>query len=242
MKPMVKSSALAVILGVVATPTIAHAQAEPAPRDPNSTVAVELRFGPYRPRVDEGVPRGAPYQTAFGDGTRYMIGAEIDWQPLHVKHVGSLGIGGMFGYTRAKANAKFSDGSGDSAEDTTFSLWVLSPLLVARIDVLARETWVPLVPYAKIGPGIGLWTASNGSGTATVDGVLGKGRTLGFVYGVGLMFMLDAIDRQAAKTFSAEQGVHHTYFFGEYTAAELNQSNAMRVGDRTWTLGLTMEL
>ena len=239
---------LAIVTAIVASltaPSPASAQAGDAiKKDQNPFLAVELRFGPYRPRVDEGVS-GRPYDRAFGDTRRFMVGGEIDWQPIHVRHVGSLGIGGLLGYTRANANARFSDGSGDSAETTTFSMWLLSALLVARIDVLARETWVPLVPYAKIGPSAAFWTASNGSGTVTVGGVEGRGRTFGMTYAVGGMFLLDAIDRQAAKTFAAEQGVKHTYFFFEYMFAELSglgQSSAMHVGDRTWTLGLAMEL
>lgn len=231
-------------LFLLAVAPAASAQVQPLSKT-DTVVALEIRFGPYRPRVDEGVPAGRPYSQAFGDATRYMVGGEVDWQPLHIPHVGSLGIGGMFGYTKATANAKFSDGSGDSAEETTFSMWLLGALAVARIDVLARETWVPLVPYLKVGPAAGFWSAGNGSGTVTVDGVEGKGRTFGMFYAIGGMFMLDAIDRQAAKTFAAEQGVKHTYFFLEYTMAELRglgQTTAMHVGDRTWTLGLAMEL
>ncbi len=229
-------------LGLVTS--VAEAQVDPTrPKDPY--LMVEIRFGPYRPNVDEGPVSGRPYDTAFGDATRYMVGAEVDWQALHIKHFGSLGVGGMFGYTRATANAKFADGSGDSAEDTTFSQWNLVALGVLRVNVLARETWIPLVPYAKVGPGVSLWSAGNGSGTVNVDGVEGKGRTFGMVYAFGGMFLLDSIDRQAAKTFAAEQGVKHTYFFFEYMMAELKglgQTNAMHVGSRTWQLGLAMEL
>lgn len=241
---------LAIIIALVMLPLLspraASAQAGDAiKKNADALLTVELRFGPYRPRVDEGVSGGRPYDKAFGDTTRFMVGGEIDWQFFHVKHAGSLGLGGLFGYTRANANARFSDGSGDSAETTTFSMWLLSALLVARLDVLARETWIPLVPYAKIGPSAAFWTASNGSGTVTAGGVEGRGRTFGMTYTIGGMFMLDAIDRQSAKTFAAEQGVKHTYFFFEYMMAELSglgQSGAMRVGDRTWQLGLAMEL
>ena len=216
----------------------------PPPRNPNSHWAVELRFGPYRPQVDRAFSNAAPYNQVFGDTTRYMIGGEVDYRPIHIPHVGSVGIGGMFGYTKATANANYSDGTGKSAEDTAFSVWVLSALAVVRIDAIARETWFPIVPYGKVGPAMGLWTASNGTGTSEVNGTKGAGRTYGMVYALGGMFMLDVIDRQAAKTFSAEQGVNHTYFFGEFTMAEvsgLGQTGAMQVGDRTWTLGLAAE-
>lgn len=232
----------------------AHAQlAEgtfaPKPRaEPN--MIVELRFGPYRPDVDGAFSGGVkPYEKVFGGSTRYMLGGEFDWQPLHIPHFGSVGIGGLFGYTSATANAQFSDGSGASAEDTKFTLWNLAALGVLRIDVLARETWIPLVPYAKIGPAFGFWTAENGLGVSeakAADGstVLGRGRTNGMLYAFGGMLMLDFLDRQSAKTFDAELGVRHTYFLAEYTLTDLSglgQSGAMHVGDKTWTLGLAMQ-
>jgi len=216
----------------------------PANKNPNSHVAVELRFGPYRPQVDRAFDNAAPYQQVFGDSTRFMLGGEVDYQPIHIPHFCSVGIGGLFGYTKATANARFSDGSGASAEDTAFSLWMFAALAVIRIDAIARETWLPLVPYGKVGPAMGLWTASNGSGTSEVNGKKGEGRTFGMMYAVGGMFLLDVLDRQAAKTFAAEQGVHHTYAFGEFTMAEvtgLGSSGAMQVGDRTWTVGVAAE-
>jgi hypothetical protein len=234
-------AAFAVLL--VSAPASAQ-ESRPINHNPDSHVAVELRFGPYRPQVDRAFSNAAPYQQVFGDSTRFMLGGEVDWQPIHIPHFGSVGIGGLVGYTKATANAVFSDGSGESAEDTAFSLWMLSALAVIRIDALARQTWIPLVPYGKVGPAMGLWTASNGTGTSEVAGVKGEGRTFGMIYAIGGMFMLDVLDRQAAKTFSAEQGVHHTYLFGELTLAEvtgLGTANAMQVGDRTWTAGLAVE-
>ena len=206
--------------------------------------ALELRLGPYRPDVDAAFGATKPYQKVFGDSTRYMVGAEFDWAPLRIPHFGSLGVGGLLGYTSASANAQFSDGSGPSAEDTKFTMWMLGALAVLRIDALAHETWIPLVPYAKIGPAVGLWTAENGLGTSEVAGQLGRGKTFGMIYAVGAMLQLDFLDRQAAKTFDAEQGVRHTYFLGEYTWSDVNglgQSGAMRLGDKTWTLGLAMQ-
>lgn len=243
-----KRSLVLVALSTLFLAGSAHAQsfdATPPPKkDPNSRFAVELRFGPYRPQVDRAFNNAAPYNQVFGDSTRFMLGGEFDWQPIHIPHFGSVGVGGLFGYTKATANARFSDGSGASAEDTSFSLWMLSALAVIRVDVLARETWIPLVPYGKVGPAMGLWSTSNGSGTSEVNGVKGEGRTYGMMYAVGGMFLLDILDRQSAKTFAAEQGVKHTYLFGELTLAEvtgLGQSGAMQVGDRTWTVGIAAQ-
>lgn len=241
-----------VVGGALLVPGVAHAgdgtsyEAPVRNQSKNATVAVELRFGAYNPQVDRQFSGRTPYRDTFGDDKRYMVGGEVDWQPIHIPHVGSVGFGGLIGYTSASANAQFADGTGASEEETSFSVWLLAALAVVRIDVLARETWIPLVPYAKVGPAVGLWSSSDGRGTSrTADGLVARGRTNGFVYALGGMLLLDALDRQAAKTFAAERGVQHTYFFGELTIADLRgvgQQNAMQVGDTTWTLGLAFEL
>lgn len=218
---------------------------------PEPIVAVEFRFGAYRPQVDSAFANATPYADVFGDKKRFMIGGEVDWQAIHIPHIGSVGLGGMFGYTKASGTAQFSNPAAHpgevSGEDTSLSLWLLSVLAVVRIDVLARETWIPIVPYGKVGPAMGLWSTSNGLGTSVAsDGTVGRGRTNGMFYAVGGMFLLDIFDRQAAKTFAVEQGVKHTYFFAEYSIADLRglgqSGNVMHVGDNTWTLGLSFEL
>jgi len=227
---------------VLLAPSLASAERY----DPDSKLAVEIRFGPYRPDVDSSFSGAAPYQQVFGDGTRYMLGLEVDYQPLHIPSFGSVGVGGLISYTKANGTAVFSDGSTGSEEETSFGVYPISLLGVVRVDVLARRTPVPLVPYGKIGPGVAFWSASNGSGVSVgKDGKEGRGKTFGLVYAVGLAFMLDALDRQAARSFSVERGVHHSYLFLEYTVTDfhgLGQTNAMRVGDKTWNLGFTFEM
>ena len=220
--------------------------------DPDSKIAVEIRFGAYHPNVDtEPGLTGAPYDEIFGSSRRYMIGAEVDWEFLHLAHVGSLSAGGWLGYTRASGSALFVTGANigqASAETATLSIRALAALLVARLDVLARETRIPLVPYAKFGIGTALWASENGLGTSRYPadtGKLGEGHTNGLVYAGGLMFLLDALDRQTAKSFQNQQGVNHTYLFAEWTVTAFNglgQSSAMRVGDRTWNVGFAFEL
>ncbi len=259
---MKRLGAFFVVLGLGTLGTLAlsagtaHAADEVDPRravlDPDSHVAVEIRFGPYRPNVDsEPGLTGAPYQDIFGSARRYMIGAEVDWEFLHLAHVGSIGAGGWFGYTRATGSAIFVTGPhiGDtSAEDATLSVRSMAALLVARLDVLARETRIPLVPYGKFGVGTALWTSENGIGTSrypAVTGTLGRGHTNGLVYAGGVMFLLDALDRQTAKTFRNQQGVNHTYLFAEWTVTAftgLGQTSAMRLGDSTWNLGFAFEM
>jgi len=221
-------------------PALTDSQAQP------SIVTIEARFGPYRPQVDTAFEKGTPYKNAFGDAPRVMAGAQIDVVPIHIRHLGSIGFGGMFGYTYASAKADYADGSGASAEKTSFDLWLLSVLTTVRFDVVARETRIPLVPYAKAGLMWGLWNSTDGRGVShSADGRAARGRTNGFVYAVGAMLLLDAFDPEAAKTFASERGVKHSYVFGELTIADLRgfgQTDVMRVGDKTWTAGVAFEM
>ena len=220
-------------------------------RNPDARVEVELRMGAYHPNVDEGVGKDStgsgPYQRIFGDSKRYMIGGEVDWQPLHIPHFASLGIGGSIGYTSATGAAIRTDNGEPSAEDATLTIWPFAALAVLRVDVIAREMGIPIVPFVKVGPAVAFWSSSNGRGTSRsrVDGTLGRGHTFGMVYSVGGMLLLNFLDRQAAKTFAVEQGVLRTYILIDYTITDLRglgQSNAMHLGDKTWNLGFAFEL
>jgi hypothetical protein len=239
------------VAGALATwPAVAGAQERRAApsNDPNSTIAVEMRLGPYRPNVDsDPALRGTPYQDLFGGSRRFMIGLEVDWEALHIKHLGSFGLGGWIGYTKATGTA-FVTKTGLPSDEGT-GLWVMpfAALAVARFDVVARETFLPIVPYAKFGVGSSLWQATNGRGTAVADKdqTIGRGHTNGLIYAVGAMVMLDFLQPQTAKTFRVEQGVNHTYLFAEWTVTSFNglgQSSALRVGDSTWNLGFAFEM
>jgi hypothetical protein len=264
---VLRSSVSLAITAAVATVGVlssnaAHAQdyysADISPRrkviDPQ--FAAEIRFGPYHPDVDDGVPGTVPcaagvqcsaqkpYDKVFGDDKRLMISAEIDWEAFHFDRWLTIGLGGLIGYTKASGTAEFADGSGGSAEPANLSIWVFGALGVLRLDGLANNADVPIAPYAKFGPAVGYWSSSNGRGVSDVGGVEGRGHTVGIVYAVGAALQLDWFDRQSAKSFNAERGVKHTYAFGEYTVMQLHgvgQTNAMWIGDKTWNVGLMFE-
>jgi len=230
-------------------------------RKKDSIVAVEIRFGPYKPNVDEGVgkvgcssaaaaagctPTG-PYDKVFGDSNRIMLGLEVDWQIVHIARAVSLGVGGLIGYTKASGTAQFADGTGGSIEEADFSIIPMAALGVARIEGIALNAGIPIVPYGKLGPAIGFWSSSNGRGISygRKDGREGRGHTAGIMYAVGLSLMLDFLDPQAAKSFAVERGVQHTYAFFEYTVTNLTglgQTGAMYLGDKTWNVGLMFEM
>lgn len=85
--------------------------------------AFEIRFGRYIPAVDSSLSGGTPFKDTFGDGNRYMFGLEADWQLIRFPHLGTLGPGLGWGYTRATSFAHLtSDPTVISGEQTALSV------------------------------------------------------------------------------------------------------------------------
>lgn len=229
---------------------------------------VELRGGPWFPDVDaEFGGRAAPFGDMFGTGDRLLLGAELDWQFLRVGPVGSLGVGVGAGYTSASAVAPLTQTPMPPAaswerpaDGQETSLQVIPGYVVAviRIDVLARRTIIPLVPYLKYGIGYAYWWITNGDmlsrrslslspGASADDSDLGQaatGGTLGTHLAAGLMLRLDVFEPAVQRAWDLEMGVNHSYLFAEYVRSDLGGLGArpqLRLGTATWNVGLAME-
>jgi hypothetical protein len=205
--------------------------------------ALELRFGPYRPTVDEEFPAQRPYENAFGpDKKPFYFGLEFDWQFLRIPKFGTLGAGAGWGYTRSSGTARFVGTNQPSAEETNLSIMPMYGVGVLRVDFLARETVVPLVAYGKAGLGYGLWWSSNDISAQ------GKGHTWGTHFALGAMLLLDALDEHSAVELDNEWGINNTYFYVEWMKANLDGFNhtgdhsILHVGANTWVMGLAVEM
>lgn len=211
--------------------------------------AIELRFSPYVPQIDEEPNlRGKPYESTFGTMPRLLFGGELDWQAFRIPHFGSVGPGLGLGYTNMSDTARLIRDNSLSGDDTSLDIWSTYAVGVVRADVFWREFGVPFVPYAKAGLGLGLWRAGNTGGTAEVKTgngtVSGKGYSFGSQLAVGMALALDFFDQSASVNIDQAVGINHTYFYAEYYASTLNgiaQSNALRVGASTWAMGLAFE-
>ena len=250
------AAALAVGVGVLVAASNAHAQGVDefggygGPRvgraESPQDAAVELRFGRYLPEVDNEFKGSArPFHDVFGDSNRYELGAEVDWQVLRVPHLGTLGPGVGWGVTKFTAKAQFTNGSGESAEDTR--LWIMPMYLVgvARVDTLSRDLKIPFVPYAKLGLGLGVWWSSDGQQSASAKGVAGKGLSYGLTYAAGLMFLLDVLDEDDAKSADGMTGINNSYIFAEWFRPQLDgfgKSGVMDLSSSSWVLGIAMEM
>jgi hypothetical protein len=210
------------------------------------TAAFEARFGRYRPGVDNEFSGATPFQSTFGDDTRYSIGFEVDWQALRIPSLGTLGPGVGWGYTSFSADAFLSDGTGRASQETSLEIMPMYLVGVLRADVFAKEFSIPLVPYAKLGLGYALWWTGDGSGTSEdPNGFKGRGASYGLHYALGGMFLLDVLDRTSAVELDNAIGVNNTYFFFEWTVSTLDGfggGDQMQVGSNSWTLGLALEI
>ena len=205
--------------------------------------AFELRIGKYLPEVDGGVEDGA-FAQVFGNDDRYIIGFEVDWQFLRVGQFASLGAGFGLSYTKLGGSGIGETGE-PTSEENTFSLYPMSLVGVLRVDFLARETPVPLVPYGKAGLGYAIWRVTDDRGVLhSEEGIVASDVSYGTHLALGLMFLLDPFDATAAVQIDENSGINNSYVFAEYTMRDLDgfDSSQMQVGDSSWIFGLALEM
>ena len=179
--------------------------------------AFELKFGPYKPNVDDEPGLDPPvYSTTFNDKSMFLTTIELDYQFWHPPGV-SLGVGFSVGFMQAYAKSTLDEGStgGSTTDYTVLNVIPMALLFVVRMDYLADEFNVPLVPYAKIGLAYYVWWTLNGGETDS------SGGTFGWQGIVGLALRLDPLDPMTARTFDNEVGVNHTYLFAELMWARM---------------------
>lgn len=258
MNRLVKGSTVA--MAVFFIPVSASAQGYDTPDGPSwhrnserrhespQSFALEVRFGHYKPLIDDEFGGTGPYESVFGSDRRWFVGVELDYQVFRIPYVGTVGPGFGWGYTKMSAKAKLTGDGGDSAETTGLWIMPMYGVAVLRIDVLANEVGIPLVPYLKGGVGYALWKTSDGAGLSTYrqgdETIEGKGRSYGWHFAPGIMLQLDPFDRHAAQQLDNSVGVNHSYFFLEWMRSQLDgfgKNDQMRVGTSTWAAGLAFE-
>lgn len=205
---------------------------------------LELRFGPYKPNIDEesGLS-GTPYADSFGDKNRLYAGLEFDWQTYRIPYLGTIGPGLTAGFVTMSRNASTVTGR-SSGDEYTLTIYPFALQGVLRADVFWRQVGIPIVPYGKLGVGYALWRASNTVGTASANGISGKGSTWGPSFAIGAQLALDALDMGASRNMDNATGINNTYLYIEFYDYELTgigQSHPLHVGTRSWAAGLAFE-
>jgi hypothetical protein len=210
--------------------------------------AVEVRFGPYSPKVDQSsaVP---VFTDFFGDKQRFMLGLEIDWQAYRIPHLGPIGLGFSWGYTHFGApNVEVGSlppgGPANPliAQQSGLGIMPFGQLAVLRVDVLSHDVGIPIVPYGKFGLSEALWWINNGLGTAhSAEGRSGKDISLGYQAAIGGMLLLDFLDPDSALALDADGGVANSYLFFEWSVSQYG-GDQMNVGSSNWVTGFAIEL
>jgi hypothetical protein len=207
--------------------------------------ALELRFSPYWPQVDDDSALGGkkPYESTFGTSPRFLIGAEFDWQTLRIPRVGTIGPGLGVGYVNVSRSVQTVSGRA-SGDDTSLSIYPMWAVAVLRADAFYRDLGFPLIPYGKAGIGVARWNASKSGSTSQNGGASGKGTSWGTNLAVGVSLPLDVFDSGASRNMDNITGINTTSIFFEaywLTLDGLGQKNALHVGTNTWSMGLAFE-
>lgn len=211
-------------------------------------MAIELKFGAYRPAVDDEFSDAfeeKPFEKIFGSGGSLLSQFEIDYQFFSA--FGSLALGGTFGYTRSKGNCLTPDGK-KSKDTTSLSIIPLGVLFVYRFDLLQKNFDIPFVPFVKGGINYYIWWIKDAVGDVSKykDGkeVEGEGGTFGGSFSFGLDFLLDFLAPKMAQTFDVEIGVNNTYLFFEYLMAyvdDFGNEKSIILSDKTFLFGIAFE-
>jgi len=215
---------------------------EPVTRESPRAWNFELRLGPYYPDTDtEFADRGQsarPFAEVFGTHKGLMFGFELD---RHVSHWGgtwAIGVGAA--YYSATAASLSADQTTRTGDETSLRLVPLSLLAVYRADLLRTRYGWPLIPYAKLGLGCGLWWLGDTSQTSATSGA-----SFGWNAAAGVSLDLSFVDLESARTMDQETGVNQFALFFEVLHSALDgfgSSSALRVGDTTWIGGLMIEM
>jgi len=218
----------------------------------------EVRFGGYYPRVDEEFGGAAtPYANVFCRTTegplnclpQFVFGVELDWLPLRIPYVGSIGPGVSWHFTTMRAPAKLAADGSDSGINTFLNIMPLGAIGVLRFDELFRRTGFPLVPVVKGGFATAYWWTGTDTGDSSTavpggDPVPGNGWSFGWQLSLGGAIALDWIDRESMARLAGSTGFRHLYVTGEWWLVDVGSlgGKQMRVGSSGFTLGLGMEM
>lgn len=217
------------------TPATDHPQRSP------QNAALEFRFGPYKPNIDEAseLSTRRPYNQSFGDGPRVYAGIELDWELYRIPWLGTIGPGFQIGRAAMTRKSKAVKGT------YSLTIYPLCVDAVLRVDELWRHFGIPFMPYAKAGVGVGFWEASAVFRTVLANGTDSSGKTFGEMAALGAAVPFDFFDRDSTRTADSAMGINTSSLYLEYSLLELTTAGTahpLRVGDRTWTAGIMFEL
>lgn len=230
---------------------------------PDAKFTFEARFGAYYPEVDEELNGAAtPFADYFGKGAQFYFGLELDWTPIRIPYVGRLGPSFGWGITTMNGQATIvgdtpstgADSETTSGPSTSLTIHAMHTSAVLRVDEIARRTVVPIVPYAKVGFGFGIWNSGTANGTSKAGSdcaattpascTVAEGMSIGPHIALGGMLGLNWLDPRSGVMGRQNSGINQVYLFGEWMWANLDSGvgkTGMHIGTSTWVLGLALD-
>ncbi|MCX7944437.1 MAG: fibronectin type III domain-containing protein [Deltaproteobacteria bacterium] len=217
-------SILLILLLCVSVPLSLHAESE-------KTYGVSLNIGDYKPSEidnEEGLAT-KPYKDIFNDKSELMVKLGFDYKLF--QGFGTLSIGSMCGFWQVlgKGIYNLSNGTVEKSRDTTvFNILPLELNLIYRFDYYMTFANIPFVPYLKGGLDYYVyWITDSKGDISRYEGEGNKryealGGKTGYHYALGLMFLLDWIDRETASDFDMEFGVNNSFIFIEYYESKID--------------------
>jgi hypothetical protein len=212
-------------------------------------IMLELKFGPYRPAIDDEFDGEGPYERIFGSDNFLLSALQIEFEFLKDYGTASAGVGLAFGM--AKGKGLTADGTTGN-DSTSLYLLPLNLSVSYHLDIFTRRWSVPLVPFVRAGFDYVVWWTTDGLGdvsdwAATRDSGTkpGYGGVWGWHVGGGLKLHLDVLAPTMAHTFDIEVGVNDSYLFAEVihlVADDFGSGRSIRLGDTTFLFGLAFEI
>lgn len=213
--------------------TAARAQPTQSPR----WGSFELSAGTYRPDIDSEFPGGVgAFTGAFGTGRSWLFRAAAARNVF--TGYGTLEVGLGTGYMKVSGRALKMDGT-RSGDTTTLKMIPTSLNVTYRLDTFADRYGIPLAPYGRFAFERYNWWINDADGNRTQSGA-----TNGWSVGAGLALMLDFFDPGLARELDQDNGINHTYLFGELRKTyvdDFGSSTSWNMSDSaalTWTAGL----
>lgn len=205
--------------------------------------AIELRFAPYLPNVDRNLGGATPYEDSFGTKPGFSVGFEGSWQALRIPYFGTLGPGLGVHWFRKSGIAEFTSGDPGSVHPNSFWILPMYGVAVLRVDVLAHDFRIPLVPYVKGGFAWAFWESRDaGQVSVATDGRKARGLETGLQLQAGLMVQLNPLQPQWAIDMDNSSGVNTANLFIEWWMSDVDSfGSGMQVGTDTWVAGLALE-
>lgn len=228
------------LAGALLVPGVARAQ-DLGPK-PSRSGFFEIGLGPYRPSVDQEFGGSGPYAKVFGNQQDLLF--HLRYERAIYQGIGQADVGLSAGFAQAVGKALFADGT--KSPDTTVFNWIpLTLTLAYKLDYGAIHWNVPFVPFVRVGLVYQLWWILNGTGAIAKDaqGHVAEGGRPGFLYGGGLMFLLDYLDPELSRDFQNSAGVDNTYLFFEWDRRQVDGfgSPGFNLSDSTWSAGIAFE-